>query len=38
MSRAQLEGWDAVADIVNVSLPAGVPWEQIEATIRAAAP
>ena len=36
--RFQLEAWDGVADIVNVSLPAGVPWEQIETTIRAAAP
>jgi alkanesulfonate monooxygenase SsuD/methylene tetrahydromethanopterin reductase-like flavin-dependent oxidoreductase (luciferase family) len=36
--RVGLDAWDAVADIVNVSLPAGVPWEQIETTIRAAAP
>lgn len=36
--RDQLDAWGAVGDIVNVSLPAGVPWEQIETTIRAAAP
>ena len=31
--RRGLDAWDAVADIVNVALPAGVPWEQIETTI-----
>ena len=36
--RRGLDAWDAVADIVNVALPTGVPWEQIETTIRAAAP
>jgi len=35
---AQLERWEAVADIVMVGLPPGVPWATIEATLRAAAP
>jgi alkanesulfonate monooxygenase SsuD/methylene tetrahydromethanopterin reductase-like flavin-dependent oxidoreductase (luciferase family) len=34
----QLERWDAAVDITMVGLPPGLPWPQIEATIRAAAP
>jgi alkanesulfonate monooxygenase SsuD/methylene tetrahydromethanopterin reductase-like flavin-dependent oxidoreductase (luciferase family) len=36
--REKLEGWAGAADITMVGLPPGVPWEQIEATLRAAAP
>ena len=36
--RAELEGWDDVADIVVIGLAPGIPWESIEATLRAAAP
>ena len=36
--RAQLETWDHAADIVTMLLPPGVPWHNIEATLRAAAP
>jgi alkanesulfonate monooxygenase SsuD/methylene tetrahydromethanopterin reductase-like flavin-dependent oxidoreductase (luciferase family) len=36
--RAQLERWDDVADVAVVGLPPAVPWETIEATLRAAAP
>lgn len=36
--QEQLEPWDAMADITMVGLPPGLPWPQIEATIRAAAP
>jgi alkanesulfonate monooxygenase SsuD/methylene tetrahydromethanopterin reductase-like flavin-dependent oxidoreductase (luciferase family) len=36
--RAQLERWDDVADIVVIGLPPAIPWEAIEATLRAAAP
>jgi alkanesulfonate monooxygenase SsuD/methylene tetrahydromethanopterin reductase-like flavin-dependent oxidoreductase (luciferase family) len=34
----QLEGWAGVADITMIGLPPGLPWETIEATLRAAAP
>ena len=36
--REQLESWDHAADIVTVLLPPGMPWPNIEATLRAAAP
>jgi hypothetical protein len=36
--REQLERWDSVADLTLVGLPPGMPWEMIEATLRAAAP
>src|SRR2546423_15086884 len=34
----QLDRWDATADLTVVALPPGLPWPQIAATIRAAAP
>jgi 5,10-methylenetetrahydromethanopterin reductase len=30
--------WDGAADIVTILLPPGLPWDNIEATLRAAAP
>jgi alkanesulfonate monooxygenase SsuD/methylene tetrahydromethanopterin reductase-like flavin-dependent oxidoreductase (luciferase family) len=36
--REQLERWDRAADIVTILLPPGMPWHNIEATLRAAAP
>jgi alkanesulfonate monooxygenase SsuD/methylene tetrahydromethanopterin reductase-like flavin-dependent oxidoreductase (luciferase family) len=36
--REQLERWDSVADVTLVALPPAMPWETIEATLRAAAP
>jgi alkanesulfonate monooxygenase SsuD/methylene tetrahydromethanopterin reductase-like flavin-dependent oxidoreductase (luciferase family) len=36
--RAQLERWDAVADIVMIGIPPGLPWPAIETTLRIAAP
>jgi alkanesulfonate monooxygenase SsuD/methylene tetrahydromethanopterin reductase-like flavin-dependent oxidoreductase (luciferase family) len=33
----RLEAWDAVADVVMVGLPPGLPWPCVEATMRAAA-
>jgi alkanesulfonate monooxygenase SsuD/methylene tetrahydromethanopterin reductase-like flavin-dependent oxidoreductase (luciferase family) len=36
--RAQLERWDAVADIVMIGLPPGLPWAALERTLRVAAP
>ena len=36
--REQLELWDSAADIVTILLPPGMPWHNIEATLRAAAP
>jgi hypothetical protein len=36
--REQLERWDSVADVTLVGLPPGMPWEAVEATLRAAAP
>ena len=36
--REQLQPWDDAADIVTILLPPGLPWPNIEATLRAAAP
>ena len=36
--REQLEAWDHVADVVTFMLPPGLPWDTVEATLRAAAP
>jgi alkanesulfonate monooxygenase SsuD/methylene tetrahydromethanopterin reductase-like flavin-dependent oxidoreductase (luciferase family) len=36
--RAQLGLWDHAADIVTILLAPGMPWDTIEATLRAAAP
>jgi alkanesulfonate monooxygenase SsuD/methylene tetrahydromethanopterin reductase-like flavin-dependent oxidoreductase (luciferase family) len=36
--REQLERWDGVADVTMVGLPPGMPWNAVEATLRAAAP
>jgi hypothetical protein len=36
--REQLRLWDGAADIVTILLPPGMPWDNIEATVRAAAP
>ncbi len=36
--QEQLEEWDKTVDVTSVGLPPGLPWPQIEATIRAAAP
>jgi alkanesulfonate monooxygenase SsuD/methylene tetrahydromethanopterin reductase-like flavin-dependent oxidoreductase (luciferase family) len=36
--REQLQAWDRAADIVTILLPPGMPWHNIEATLRAAAP
>ncbi len=36
--RKQLEQWNPAADIVTILLPPGLPWPNIEATLRAAAP
>ena len=36
--REQLQPWDRAADIVTILLPPGMPWRNIEATLRAAAP
>ena len=36
--REQLEPWDDVADVVTFMLPPGLPWDTVEATLRAAAP
>ncbi|WP_236792811.1 LLM class flavin-dependent oxidoreductase [Amycolatopsis sp. GM8] len=35
--QAQLKPWDDAADIVSIMLPPGLPWDTVEATIRAAA-
>jgi alkanesulfonate monooxygenase SsuD/methylene tetrahydromethanopterin reductase-like flavin-dependent oxidoreductase (luciferase family) len=35
---SQLEAWDSAADIVLITLPAGLAWECLEATLRAASP
>jgi 5,10-methylenetetrahydromethanopterin reductase len=37
-ARDQLAAWDDVADITLVGLPPGLPWPQIESTLRATAP
>jgi alkanesulfonate monooxygenase SsuD/methylene tetrahydromethanopterin reductase-like flavin-dependent oxidoreductase (luciferase family) len=36
--REQLEPWDQAVDVVTLMLPPGMPWDTIEATLRAAAP
>jgi len=36
--REQLQSWDGAADIVAIMLPPGMPWPNIEASLRAAAP
>lgn len=36
--RAMVNAWDDVVDINAIGIPPGLPWEQIEASIRAAAP
>jgi len=36
--RDQLEPWDRAVDVVMIGLPPGMPWQNIEATLRAAAP
>jgi alkanesulfonate monooxygenase SsuD/methylene tetrahydromethanopterin reductase-like flavin-dependent oxidoreductase (luciferase family) len=36
--RDQLQPWDQAADIVTILLPPGMPWPNIEATLKAAAP
>jgi hypothetical protein len=36
--REQLHAWEGTADIVTILLPPGMPWHNIEATLRAAAP
>ena len=36
--RAGLEQWDSVVDLVSIGLAPGMPWESLEATLRAAAP
>jgi alkanesulfonate monooxygenase SsuD/methylene tetrahydromethanopterin reductase-like flavin-dependent oxidoreductase (luciferase family) len=33
-----LADWDTAADVVMLGLPAGLPWESLEKTLRAAAP
>jgi alkanesulfonate monooxygenase SsuD/methylene tetrahydromethanopterin reductase-like flavin-dependent oxidoreductase (luciferase family) len=33
-----LAAWDAAADVVMLALPAGLAWERLEMTLRAAAP
>jgi alkanesulfonate monooxygenase SsuD/methylene tetrahydromethanopterin reductase-like flavin-dependent oxidoreductase (luciferase family) len=36
--RDRLESWDSAVDILSIVCPAGLPWDTLEATIRAAAP
>lgn len=36
--REQLDRWHTIADVVMIGLPPGLPWQTIEATLRAAAP
>jgi hypothetical protein len=36
--REQLQSWEHAADIVTILLPPGMPWHNIETTLRAAAP
>jgi 5,10-methylenetetrahydromethanopterin reductase len=38
MVQEQLDRWDTTVDVTIVGLPPGLPWPQIEATVRAAAP
>jgi hypothetical protein len=35
--RRSLEPWKVVTDVLMAVLPAGMPWENIEATLRAVA-
>jgi hypothetical protein len=34
----RLAAWSGAADIVTITPPAGLPWEVLETTVRAAAP
>jgi 5,10-methylenetetrahydromethanopterin reductase len=36
--QEQLAQWDTAVDLTMVGLPPGLPWPQLEATLRAAAP
>jgi alkanesulfonate monooxygenase SsuD/methylene tetrahydromethanopterin reductase-like flavin-dependent oxidoreductase (luciferase family) len=36
--RKQVSSWDQAADVVTILLPPGMPWHNVEATLRAAAP
>jgi alkanesulfonate monooxygenase SsuD/methylene tetrahydromethanopterin reductase-like flavin-dependent oxidoreductase (luciferase family) len=36
--RDQLDAWDSAVDIVMIVCPAGLPWDNLDATLRAAAP
>jgi hypothetical protein len=36
--QRQLQRWSSAADITTIGLPPGMAWEQIEATLHAAAP
>jgi alkanesulfonate monooxygenase SsuD/methylene tetrahydromethanopterin reductase-like flavin-dependent oxidoreductase (luciferase family) len=36
--RDRLAAWDTAVDIVTIVGPAGLPWDTLEATLRAAAP
>ena len=36
--RETIESWDEAVDINAIGIPPGLPWDQIEAVIRAAAP
>jgi hypothetical protein len=36
--QEQLKAWDHAADIVTILLPPGMSWDNIEATLLAAAP
>ena len=36
--QSQLDAWDKAADIVSILVPPGLPWDIVEATLRAAAP
>ena len=35
--RRNLEPWKVVTDVLMAVIPAGMPWENIEATLRAVA-
>ena len=35
--RRNLEPWKAATDVLMTVLPAGMPWENVEATLRAVA-
>jgi hypothetical protein len=37
-ARAMIAAWDDAVDINAIGIPPGLPWEQIEASIRAGAP